>query len=231
MNIHDLATPYALNALESDERAGFETHMETCADCRIEVSEAQLVAARVGAAEAADPGPALREAVLAGIGGIEQELPAGAPVKDLNSRRRTPWLAAAAVGLAAAVVALAFVAVRLDDRVNRMDAMRDVMAAPDAAIATLDGGLGFQFYYSTMMDQAVLVSDQVPGVDNDETYEFWLITAGGPEPAGLFRPSDGAITLLVDGGLAGAQQVGVTVEPEGGSDAPTGDILAAAVIG
>lgn len=133
--------------------------------------------------------------------------------------------------MAAAVIALAFVVIRLDDRVNRMDAMRDVMAAPDAAIATLDGDLGFQFSYSVLMDQAVLVSDQVPGVAENEIYEFWLIDTSGPEPAGLFRPSDGAITLLVDGGLAGAQLVGVTIEPEGGSDAPTGDILASAVIG
>jgi len=231
MNVHDLATPYALNSLEPDERSQFEAHLESCGDCRMEVSEALAVAARLGAAESADPGPALRAAVLSGIDDIEQESPPGTPVAPAMPRRRTPWLAAAALGMAAAVIALAFIVFRLDDRVSRMDAMRDVMAAPDAAIATLDGGLGFQFYYSVLMDQAVLVSDQVPGVATDETYEFWLIDTAGPQPAGLFRPSDGAITLLVDGGLAGAQVVGVTIEPEGGSDAPTGDILASAAIG
>lgn len=77
MNIHDLATPYALNSLEPDERTDFEAHLESCDECRMEVSEALAVTARLGAAEYSDPGPALRASVLGGIGDIKQEPPPG----------------------------------------------------------------------------------------------------------------------------------------------------------
>ena len=135
------------------------------------------------------------------------------------------------IALIASVAALAFVTAQLGDRIDRADAMREIMAAPDTAIASLEGDLSGQFYYSLTMDRAVLVSDLVPTVSKDQTYELWLIDDAGPVPAGLFRPSDGAVTLLVHGGLKQANLIGVTIEPRAGSDSPTGKILGSALIG
>ena len=230
MKIHDLAAPYAMDALEQAEREQFEDHMKTCSDCRLEVTELQEVTSRLGAAEGSSPSSQLREAVLAGIGDIEQEA-VGSAVIPLRPRRPSPWLAAAMIALIASIGALAFVTVQLRDRVDLADKMREIMAAPDAALASLEGDLSGQFYYSLAMDQAVLVSDLVPTVSSDQTYELWLIDGAGPVPAGLFRPSDGAVTLLVNSGVARASFIGVTIEPRAGSDSPTGDILATALIG
>ncbi len=230
MRIHDLAAPFAMDALEPPERMEFEAHLETCLDCRLEVAQLQETTAQLGAAEEATPDPQLRLSVLSGIRQIDQEQVVST-VASLPPRRQSPWLAAATVALVAAVAALVFIVVQLDDRVDRADDIREIMAAPDVTIASLEGDLVGQFYYSLAMDRTVLVSDQVPSISGDETYELWLIDGAGPVPAGLFRPSKGAVTLIVDGGLAQATLVGVTVEPRGGSDAPTGEILASALLG
>jgi anti-sigma-K factor RskA len=230
MNTHDLAAAYAMDALEPSERMEFKAHLETCPDCRRDVAELQEITAQLGAAEEATPNPRLRQSVLNGIRQIDQEQVVPT-VTSLPPRRQSPWLAAATVALVAAVVALVFIVVQLDDRVDRAETLREIMAAPDVAIASLEGDLVGQFYYSLTMDQAVLVSDEVPSISGDETYELWLIDSAGPIPAGLFRPSKGAVTLIVDGGLTQATLVGVTIEPMGGSDAPTGEILASALVG
>jgi anti-sigma-K factor RskA len=64
-------------------------------------------------------------------------------------------------------------------------------------------------------------------VGDQQTYELWLIPAGGePQPAGLFVPSGtGAVEVLVEGPIEPGVTLGLTIEPAGGSSQPTGDIL------
>jgi anti-sigma-K factor RskA len=58
------------------------------------------------------------------------------------------------------------------------------------------------------------------------TYQLWLIDESGPVPAGTFVPdSDGTAAVLLEGKAAPGQVVGITVEPSGGSPAPTGEVL------
>ncbi len=47
-----------------------------------------------------------------------------------------------------------------------------------------------------------------------------------PEPAGLFQPLDGGDAATpIEGSIDEADAVAVTLEPSGGSPAPTSDIL------
>jgi anti-sigma-K factor RskA len=55
-------------------------------------------------------------------------------------------------------------------------------------------------------------------------YQLWLVRGNSPQP----KPSsvfvvarDGRGTAAIPGGLAGARQVLVSVEPQGGSKSPT----------
>jgi anti-sigma-K factor RskA len=58
--------PYALGALDDDERASFEQHLATCPQCAAEVRELQEVAGLLAtAAKPVAPPPALRERILA----------------------------------------------------------------------------------------------------------------------------------------------------------------------
>ena len=66
-DLHVLAGLYAVNALEGDELAAFESHLAGCDDCRRDVAEFHEVAADLAGAVAVDPPPETRASVLARI--------------------------------------------------------------------------------------------------------------------------------------------------------------------
>ena len=55
---HSLLAPYALDALDQDERAAFEAHLDRCSDCQTELGGFVATAGRLGSAdESAPPAP------------------------------------------------------------------------------------------------------------------------------------------------------------------------------
>lgn len=62
---------------------------------------------------------------------------------------------------------------------------------------------------------------------DDRVYQLWLIQDGEPISAGVFEvDGDGRQTLIIPYGDVGPfEAIGVSIEPEGGSDEPTGEIV------
>jgi anti-sigma factor RsiW len=75
-NQHALTGAYALDALDPAERAEFEAHLATCAECREEVAGLRETAARVAATTWVDAPAALRGRVLAEAALTPQVAPA-----------------------------------------------------------------------------------------------------------------------------------------------------------
>jgi anti-sigma-K factor RskA len=77
--------------------------------------------------------------------------------------------------------------------------------------------------------QAVFLVSDLPSLPAGLVYQFWLIRGDTPVGAGLFSANSQGQGLLVV--LAGTEPVlsfdavGVSIEPDGGSPAPTGDIV------
>ena len=128
---------YALGALTAEERAAFEAHLVTCAECAAEVRAFSTVAGALAqAAPQVNPPASLRERTLAAAGlasGPSLRLePADARSASAAGRAgRMPWLAfaasvALAVGLGVYVLQLreriATLEVRLREAVLRADA-------------------------------------------------------------------------------------------------------------
>lgn len=75
---------------------------------------------------------------------------------------------------------------------------------------------------------AVLVISGLPPLEAGKTYQVWLIDTGGPVSAGLLTVDEkGQGLLLVNSpeAIGSFQSLGVSIEPEGGSLEPTGDIV------
>ena len=91
-DLHSLAGEYALGALSDEETRQFETHLETCPDCREEVAEMRDTAVQLSEAVATDPPPTLRESVLQQIAQTAQDsaapLPALVAAPDEQERGR-----------------------------------------------------------------------------------------------------------------------------------------------
>lgn len=72
-DLHSLAAPYALDALEADERRRFDKHLKGCDRCAAEVRAMAEDAVRLAWSAATPPPAALRERVLAAVQRTPQE--------------------------------------------------------------------------------------------------------------------------------------------------------------
>lgn len=233
-DLHHLAAAYALDALDDAERAEFEAHYPTCEICRAEVAQYRATAAHLADASAAVPPSGLERAVMDAIARTPQDpvpvaSPSGASVSTLAARRR-PIRPRVGLASAAAVVVLVVGAVLLVGQRTGTSPVEDVLAAPDAIVTTLaltpDGDRGsFQVVWSPDRDRVAVIADGLPDPGADRVYELWAIVGETPVPAGLFDPEDGSLRDAVEIDDVDAVAWGVTVEPAGGSTAPTTPIL------
>jgi len=97
-DLHSLAAPYALDALEPAERVRFEKHLRNCARCADEVRTLSEDAVRLAWSTAAPAPAALRDRVLAAVRTTPQE-PAARPehrqeYRQDPGRARAPQLPA-----------------------------------------------------------------------------------------------------------------------------------------
>ncbi|NNE72904.1 MAG: anti-sigma factor [Acidimicrobiales bacterium] len=229
---HHLAAAYALDALTPDERQRYEAHYPTCEICAAEVSDFRETAALLAAAASELPPPSLKAQVLAEVGTTRQIPPlVPEPVADLAERRRRnvprPVVLATA---AAAIVALAIGFVSLRDT-TRNTTVDDLLAADDTIITQLDGGNGtVSVAWSASRDQVAVLGTGLTQPPPEQTYELWLLTETGAEPAALFTPARGAISAVFDVADIDSTGWGITVEPAGGSPQPTTPILYAGTL-
>jgi len=84
------------------------------------------------------------------------------------------------------------------------------------------------YFWSAETNLGVLFVVNLSQISEDNTYQLWVLKQDGtPVSAGIFRPqADGSARLLVQG-ILGSTLTGmaITVEPAGGSETPTGEIV------
>ena len=216
--IHDLTAGYALDALDPEERAAFEAHLGGCARCQEELATLwEATGALAYAAVGPAPRPELRERVLEGA---RAERPNVVPLRP----RRWALPAAVSVAAVAAVAALAlglWAASLHDDLDQARSALAGqklvatLLADDSARSVALRGANGRLVVGSD--GRAALVVRDLPAAPDGKTYEIWVID-DMPRRAGSFDES-GAVAL--DRAVPRDSTVAVTVEQDGGVDAPT----------
>jgi anti-sigma-K factor RskA len=229
-DLHKLTGAYAVDALDDLERARFERHLAECEDCRAEVAELRETAALLAETVATPPPAALRESVLAGISQVRPlapAAPAASPPTPAGRRAWVPFLVAAALAIFAGLGAM-IAQPWADDEVPQLTAAEQVLQAPDAEEVFLDLGEAGRATVtrSKAEDRAVITTEDMVAAPDGKAYELWLMS---PEeefvPAGLM-PDAADQTVVLDGAAADAIAVGITVEPNGGSEQPTSEPIA-----
>lgn len=239
-DIHTLAAPYVLHALPVDEEQMFEAHLLECAACRTDVDEYREAAAALGAATGAALPDEMKQQVLARIREIRPLPPSDdvpgedfAPGGSARARAIRRWWPRVTTGLVAAMTAvIAVLGIRLVDVQDELDQTRqfgaqmsELVGAEDTEMLQTesDGGHG-RVLVSRSLDTAVLIADGMEPAPADHTYQLWFIGDDGARSAGLLGDSaDGDVGPFTASGLGEAAQLGITVEPEGGSEEPTTD--------
>jgi anti-sigma-K factor RskA len=237
--IHTLAGAYALDALTEIERASFARHIAGCEACAVEVAELSETAARLASASLESPPSRLRDAVLAEVAQTRQ-VTASRPERTGHAdvRRWRRWTAAA---VAAGVVALGGIGTvwavqeqRVGDARRQTAALQAeraqvaaVLAAGDVEVgtATATGGGRVIVAHSPRLNDGVVLLEGLAAPPPGMAYQLWLIDDDGPTSAGVLAEGQNSGAAVLES-IGGAETLGVTLEPAGGSPQPTGDVLA-----
>jgi anti-sigma-K factor RskA len=214
--IDDLLAAYAADALDEDERCAVATHL---AECRNHDSE--LVAVRSDlesvalAVSPVEPPAALRTKLL---DAFDREVAGSAPAPSpasVNGGRpatRPALFTAAGLGYALAA-ALLVVAAGLGAWGLSRGGDEDV-----TVVASRDGENSLQLTY--LRDQQLAVLDvDLSEPPEGQTYQAWQIVEGAPVSIGVLDTNSGQVAFSAD--LDDASAIALSVEPLGGSAAPT----------
>ena len=250
MSVHeqfadDLAL-YALGALEGEDRAALEAHLEGCASCRRELEQLRGDAAMLALSTLGPKPPARSKARL-------MNAIAGEPRRKTKARANVAlwwgglgWVVAALAIIAgvtlwrqnAQLKTSALESVKFFER-ERLESEKqrrvaDILQAPDAtgydilpvkypapppsgrAIYSRERGL-------------VFIASNLKSVPSQKVYELWLIPKqGAPIPAGVFKPDSRGSATVINPPLppgVEAKAFAITIEPEEGSSTPTMPIV------
>ena len=120
-------------------------------------------------------------------------------------------------------------------RLEVAEAFRSLVAQPSTRVVALAGlpaapAARGRVVWSAERREAVLFTAGLPPAPAGRAYEAWLIAAGAPIAAGVFRTDTlgaavHALPRLED--MAHAKTFAVTLEPEAGTAAPTGPMVLA----
>lgn len=251
-DLHTLTGAYAVYALSGRELLAFERHLADCEACAQEVRELRATAAKLGMATSLTPSPVLKDDVMRRIATVRQDPPRVARSEPEFSGGGTPhrraarggrWQNFALAACLAGAVTLGGVALwqnqqasdardtaqRSEQRLARVAAVTEVLAAPDAHSRNtkLTNGATGTVVVSHALDKAAFLASGLPKPPEGRVYQLWFSDGGTMRSAGLMDTTDtgtgGGTAALLSGAVGKASGVGVTVEPAGGSKAPSTD--------
>jgi anti-sigma-K factor RskA len=221
---HELIAGYALDALDEADQARAKELLATSEEAREELRSLTEVASALATAAAGPaPPPELRQRILDGARAEPQN------VVSLEERRRSRLVPV--LGVAAALAACAALAVALwgasvssdlddaRDALERERAASALLADPDSRTVELASGDGRLVVGDD--GKAVLVLDSLGPAPTGRTYEVWVSDGQTPVRAGLFDGQAARDVISVERPVAPGSVVLVTVEDDGGTDAPT----------
>lgn len=220
----ELIPAYAVGATDADETREVEAHLRGCPACRALAEEYRALGDDLLFAAPPTFAPA----------GLTEDLRKRLSQEAAVPAKRAGWLDwLRGRGLALGGVALALLLLTNAYWVTRVNGLerqtRDFVAVTQSYGITLKVADGTAHgdgvvYARPDSNVALLCVYALPQLEPGQTYQAWLVRDGERVSAGTFNVNhNGYGALLIDAGspVREYQQLGITVEPAGGSPAPT----------
>jgi anti-sigma-K factor RskA len=230
-HVQELLAGYVLGALEPDEARRVDEHLPLCGLCRQELDELSGAAdALAFSVPAVEPGPEVKERLMrrvrASLPPERQPVPPPARPRA-QPRLRVPAWGWASLGLVLVLlVSNLALWVRLQ-RLETITAPGGMRAVALVAAPALPEATGFVVIGADGRNGALVV-DRLPPLPEDQEYQVWLRYAGQETSGGVFNTDEsGYRGLRLEAPLSLYQytDLGITVEPAGGSLQPTGALV------
>jgi anti-sigma-K factor RskA len=232
--VRERLAAYALGALDADERAAVEAGLSRFPECQAELAQYGIVVHGLARAVPEHMPPArLKPALLAAAvpprtrPGWWQRL-----IETLNTPRLAPKLAVAALILAGVVLITPFVVQVLATRQQlAADQQAQAILAASSESVRLNGtqnapGAQATIHFRPEERYAALQVSNLPPLPQAQAYQLWLADSRGRRWSGaVFNTNASGESLVLVScrvPMANIVRFGVSVEPAGGSPAPTG---------
>lgn len=222
---------YALSALDADEVAALEAHLQICESCRTELAAYRAVSDSLLTALPPQQPPAA----------LRRRLQGRLPHNQKAARPRLTWsfdqvTLGLAITLLLAINVLSFFQIRslqnqqiqLADQIQTSQIALAMLAYPGTRSLPINAqNIAGTLLLNKERNAAVLIAWNLPQLPENQTYQAWFIDAqGGRTSAAIFRPDPSlpftSISIISPNNLSTFSGLGVTVEPSGGSAKPTG---------
>jgi anti-sigma-K factor RskA len=210
---HDLTAAYALDALDAHDQERYEEHLATCERCRYELAGLRDPAAMLAyGVESPAPPAELRSRILDAARAERSNV---VPI-----RRRLPAALGTVAAVAATVaIALGLWATSVSDELDRERSVVAILADPGAESIPLEGATGRVVVTDT--GDAALVVSGLAAAPKGKTYEIWVVDDVRTLPAGVFDAKQESDVVRLTRPVPPGGGVAVTVEDDGGAEAPT----------
>lgn len=249
-NFLSLTGAYVLNALTPEEVEAFEAKLESSEQARDEVTELADTAVLLGLAVApVAPSAALKSNLMAQLDSTPQKAEKAsesvvkpAEVVDIASalnssskavrKAQARWFKKPLLAAASIAVAASFVVVGITGQnngtagiQNQADNLASISQSADTqkTVSSIAGGGTATVMWSDKADSSAVFVKDVPTLTDNKDYQLWYINKdGSARSAGIL--SKNSIQhgwQVLSGKLDEGDVVGVTVEPQGGSQQPT----------
>ena len=250
---HDLLAAYAIDAVENDDRIRVEQHVAHCPRCQAELDGYRDVAAAIGNSVEKVPDALWacisRRLVERPIDGappmpvlVRPDLDQGGHGRegaDASQARPSLWRTSIVSAIAvAAMTAIAFLGLSLAHASNQNAQLRGALGETDhtAVVAALDTpghrliSLGNARHRGSAQfvvlpdGRGYLVKSDLPSLSAKETYQLWGVVGGQPISIGILGRNPEQVTFTFAGSPS-PSQLGINVEPAGGSVVPSSPML------
>ena len=214
---------YALGSLDEAEARLVAEHLTGCHICRTELSAFQNVANQLAlAALDASPSQDLKRRFMERIQEIRSTQPQ--PESRRVSKRLLPIGGMVGIVL---IFVLFVSSLALWQRLNHLEVLAGPMGMRAIALQNTDAAPNASGFVIISVDgqEGVLVVDELPLLDEGHEYQLWLVRNGSNTSGAVFPVDESGyrgMRIEAPQTLLTYSSVLVTIEPTGGSAAPTG---------
>jgi len=217
-HVRSLIAAYAIGAVPEDEIPSIRAHILACEECFDEAeSFARDTAVLLELVEPVALPKGFEDRVMQQVRGADR----------VAARKRWSWASVRgpllAGGVAVVAALLVMTGVSFYESLERQRQYQQIVAAliRDADSFSLKGAGGAEAVVADTSEGSLLAAVDLGEAPEDRDYQLWLMKDGVPTPADTFDVSGSVVIVESEHDLSGFDGAAVTVEPEGGSEAPT----------